>query len=230
LPWRALTLSILAAAVAPWEDRSPATLERFLRARDYDVGVAAALFLEHRAWRQQLGVRVPGDRVPARQFGEQKIALQGLSRAGRPLLIIVAKRHDKCVAACAQDGACACAHCARYGRATGSTATWRTSATSSSTLWTRRAHASACKTQARASVVPCGRARHGSRATPHTRQIMDAMRPGEQFVVLVDFAGLSRSNADLKARGVAPSFLRHFCVFFASRADVAIGTGAAGVL
>jgi hypothetical protein len=97
LRWRALTLSIRAAAVAPWEDRSPATLERFLRARDYDVGVAAALFLEHRAWRQQLGVRVPGDRVPARQFGEQKIALQSLSRTGRPLLIIVAKRHDKCV-------------------------------------------------------------------------------------------------------------------------------------
>ena len=85
-----------AADVALWEDRSPATLERFLRARDYDVAVASELFLEHRAWRKSLGWRVTGDRVPPSQFEERKIALQARSRAGAPLLIIIASRHNKC--------------------------------------------------------------------------------------------------------------------------------------
>lgn len=83
------------AAVAHLEDRSPATLERFLRARDYDVGVAAALFLEHRRWRGGFGWRVLGSEVPPSQYAEQKVALQALSRTGAPLLIVVARRHDR---------------------------------------------------------------------------------------------------------------------------------------
>jgi len=95
----ALRAAILApegsAAVARLEDRSPATLERFLRARDYDVAVAAALFLEHRRWRGSFGWRVLGTQVPAAQYGEGKVALQALSRTGAPLLIVVARRHNR---------------------------------------------------------------------------------------------------------------------------------------
>ncbi len=91
-----------AAAAARWEDRSPATLERFLRARDFDVAVAAALFLEHRAWRSALGWAVPPTRLPAVQLAERKIALQARCRQGRPLLIIAVSRHDRR----ARSGAC----------------------------------------------------------------------------------------------------------------------------
>ena len=84
--------------MATWEDRSPATLERFLRARDFDVPVATTLFLEHRAWRCNIGWHVTGTQVNAAQLAERKIALQALSRTGAPWLIIVAKRHDRCAA------------------------------------------------------------------------------------------------------------------------------------
>jgi hypothetical protein len=86
-----------ADAVAHWEDRSPATLERFLRARDYDVPIAAALLLEHRAWRQGFGWAVGFERLPPKLVGFGTIALQARSRRGSPLLIIVTRRHDKCV-------------------------------------------------------------------------------------------------------------------------------------
>lgn len=82
-------------ACSEWEDRSPATCERFLRARDFDAGVAAALFLEHRAWRRSFGWSVRGGEVSRRQYDEQKIVLQALSRKGAPLLIIIARRHDR---------------------------------------------------------------------------------------------------------------------------------------
>ena len=85
-----------ADAVAPYEDRSPATLERFLRARDYDVDVAAALMLEHRAWRVAANWAVGIERVTPADLASRKIALQALSRRGEPLLIIVASRHSKC--------------------------------------------------------------------------------------------------------------------------------------
>jgi hypothetical protein len=84
-------------AVAHWEDRSPATLERFLRARDYDVPIAAALLLEHRAWRQGFGWAIGFEQLPPKLIGHAAIALQALSRRGNPLLIIVTRRHDKCV-------------------------------------------------------------------------------------------------------------------------------------
>jgi hypothetical protein len=81
------------ALVSPWEDRCPATLERFLRARDYDVAVAASLFLEHRAWRQSFGWRVQAAQVTDKEFGQHKICLQARSVDDRPLLIIVVRRH-----------------------------------------------------------------------------------------------------------------------------------------
>lgn len=130
------------AACTVWEDRSPAALERFLRARDFDVAVASALFLEHRAWRRSFGWSVRGTAVPQRQYDERKIMLQGLSRSGAPLLIILARRHDK-------------------------------------------EHRDMADIQ---------------RFIIFTMdKIMDAMRPGGQFVVLLDLSGLTRHNLDLKA-------------------------------
>jgi hypothetical protein len=89
-----------AQEAAPWEDRSPATLERFLRSRDYRVDVAAELFLEHRAWRTSLGWHVPESAVAQPYFSERKLAIQALSSKGKeplsvgcPLLIIVARNH-----------------------------------------------------------------------------------------------------------------------------------------
>ena len=90
-----LTCAARAGAVELWEDRSPATLERFLRARDYDAAVAAELFLEHRAWRNTFGWHVTGAEVLPSQLAAEKIALQGLSRTGAPLLVILAGRHDR---------------------------------------------------------------------------------------------------------------------------------------
>jgi len=81
------------AACAAYEDRSPATLERFLRARDYDVAVSAALYLEHRAWRKSLGWHVPASAVPAQVWAHKKVSIQALSRRGAPLLILLARRH-----------------------------------------------------------------------------------------------------------------------------------------
>lgn len=84
-----------ADACAELEDRSPATLERFLRARDFNVDVSLALFLDHRAWRQSFGWAVPAAAVPAREFAQHKVAIQALSRDHRhPLLLLVARNHD----------------------------------------------------------------------------------------------------------------------------------------
>ena len=139
----------------PLEDRSPATLERFLRARDYDGPGATALFLEHRAWRTKLGWRVPASRIPAREFAHQKICLQATSVDGRPLLLIVSRRHS---------------------------------------MVDRDMDAS------RAFIV-------------HTMdRIFDAMRPGGQFLVLVDFNGLSRANADIKVLIACFEILQKFYV------------------
>jgi hypothetical protein len=143
---RALRSLILAAPdateVAALEDRSPATLTRFLRARDFDARVAAALFLDHRAWRRSFGWAVPGSSVPQRYIANGTICLQALSRHGRPLLVIVVRRHTL------------------EGREMEST---------------------------RQFII-------------HTMdRIMDAQRPGGQFLVLVDFEGLSRKSADVKA-------------------------------
>jgi hypothetical protein len=41
---------------------------------------------------------------------------------------------------------------------------------------------------------------------------MDALRPGEQFVCLVDFVGLGRKNADLKALLACFEVLQKFYV------------------
>jgi len=81
-----------AAACAGVEDRSDATLERFLRARKYDVAVAAAMFLEHRRWRAGFGwVQGAGD--IAVQLAQEKVCMQGLCRDGLPFVIVVARNH-----------------------------------------------------------------------------------------------------------------------------------------
>lgn len=84
-----------AAACAGLEDRSAAALERFLRARKYDVAVAAAMYLEHRRWRAAFAptpwVQGPGD--VAAQLEQRKVAMQGLCRDGMPFVIVVARSH-----------------------------------------------------------------------------------------------------------------------------------------
>lgn len=72
-----------------------------MRARDYHVDVAAALFLEHRAWRESFGWHVPASRVTTPYWAERKIAIQALSTRGGegrlgvgcPLLVLVARNH-----------------------------------------------------------------------------------------------------------------------------------------
>jgi hypothetical protein len=79
-------------ACAQYEDRSNACLERFLRARKYDVAVSSAMFLEHRRWRTGFGwVQGPAD-VPV-QLAQQKVCMQGLCRDGLPFVIVVANAH-----------------------------------------------------------------------------------------------------------------------------------------
>ena len=74
------------------EDRSAATLERFLRARKYDVAVAASMFLEHRRWRSSFGwAQRPVDMDA--QLAQRKVCMQGLCRDGLPFVIVAACRH-----------------------------------------------------------------------------------------------------------------------------------------
>lgn len=77
------------------EDRSNAALERFLRARKYDVPVAAAMYLEHRRWRAAFSptpwVQGPGN--VANQLAQCKVAMQGLCHDGLPFVIVVARNH-----------------------------------------------------------------------------------------------------------------------------------------
>ena len=161
---RLITAPADTAACALLEDRSPATLERFLRARDFDASVAAALFLEHRAWRQSFGWSVSGAAVPQRQYDEQKIMLQALSRAGAPLLVMIARRHNRC------------------GRAACSAAP---PAQNADLAALRRDHRD-METIKRYIIFTMDK-------------IMDALRPGGQFMVLLDLTGLTRHNIDLKA-------------------------------
>lgn len=67
-----------------------------MRARDYNVAVASALFLEHRAWRQSLGWVVGPSGIPPRLWAEKKGAIQALSKDGNgtPLLVIVVRNHS----------------------------------------------------------------------------------------------------------------------------------------
>jgi len=81
-----------ADACTAYEDRSNACLERFLRARKYDVAVASAMYLEHRRWRAAFGwVQGPSD-VPV-QLSQRKVCMQGLCRDGLPFVIVVANAH-----------------------------------------------------------------------------------------------------------------------------------------
>ena len=81
------------ADVALWEDRSDATLERFLRARNYHLLAAKTMWLDHRAWRQSFGwVQPPIDMKT--QLAQEKVCLQGLCRDGLPFVVVIAARHQ----------------------------------------------------------------------------------------------------------------------------------------
>ena len=87
-----LTRARATAACADVEDRSDATLERFLRARKYDVAVASAMYLEHRRWRAAFGWRQGPENIGV-QLAQQKVCMQGLCRDGLPFVIVAACRH-----------------------------------------------------------------------------------------------------------------------------------------
>ena len=77
------------------EDRSCAALERFLRARKFDVAVTAAMFLEHRRWRASFAPTpwVQGPDDVATQLAQRKVAMQGLCRDNLPFVIVIARNH-----------------------------------------------------------------------------------------------------------------------------------------
>lgn len=74
------------------ECRSNMTLERFLRARDYNPKVAAALYLEHRRWRQSFRWSVSPASIP-NQLAAEKLCLQGVAKNGQPFVCLLARRH-----------------------------------------------------------------------------------------------------------------------------------------
>lgn len=77
---------------AVWEDRSNAAMERFLRARSYDVEVAAALFIDHRRWRNSFNWSVHPGMMPSR-LPTKVAALHGFCRQGMPLLLVIGRNH-----------------------------------------------------------------------------------------------------------------------------------------
>lgn len=83
------------AACAHLESRCDATLERFLRARDFRVEVAHALMLEHRRWRASFGWRIEPEQVSPMLGRDLKfIGLPGVTKAGRTIMVLHVSRHD----------------------------------------------------------------------------------------------------------------------------------------
>nr|CAB3475303.1 unnamed protein product [Digitaria exilis] len=70
------------------------TLRRFLRARDHNVGKAAAMFLKFLQWRREA---VPDGFVPEekvrRELSHDKACMGGVDRSGRPILVGFPARH-----------------------------------------------------------------------------------------------------------------------------------------
>lgn len=66
-----------------------------MRARKYDVAVAAAMFLEHRRWRAAFAPMpwVQGPDNVATQLAQRKVAMQGLCRDSLPFVIVSARNH-----------------------------------------------------------------------------------------------------------------------------------------
>lgn len=81
-----------ASECAHVEDRSNAALERFLRARKYDVHVSAALYLEHRKWREAFHWVQKPDTIP-NQLAQKKVHMQGLCCDGLPFVVVTARHH-----------------------------------------------------------------------------------------------------------------------------------------
>ncbi|CAO1947117.1 unnamed protein product [Urochloa humidicola] len=70
------------------------TLRRFLRARDHNVGKAAAMFIKFLKWRREAAPDgfVPEDKV-RRELSQDKFFLGGVDRTGRPILVAFPARH-----------------------------------------------------------------------------------------------------------------------------------------
>ncbi|XP_021829347.1 CRAL-TRIO domain-containing protein YKL091C-like isoform X2 [Prunus avium] len=70
------------------------TIRRFLRARDFDISQASAMFLKYLKWRRTF---VPNGFISAsevpNQIAQNKMFLQGSDKKGRPIAVVLGNRH-----------------------------------------------------------------------------------------------------------------------------------------
>jgi len=77
------------------KDTDEATLRRFLRARSWKLPKAVKMFVDHQKWRRSF---VPLGHIPQEQIKNEleaeKVFLQGNDKNGRPVVVILAAKHD----------------------------------------------------------------------------------------------------------------------------------------
>jgi len=90
-----LMRSIVEAKDSSAKATDDATLRRFLRARDLNVGKASELFLKYLKWKRAF---VPLGYIPesevSNELRKNKIFIQGLDKQRRPIGVILAARHN----------------------------------------------------------------------------------------------------------------------------------------
>ncbi len=178
------------------EDRSNATLERFLRARRYDVPLSAAMFVEHRCWRASFGWAQGARDVPT-QLAQRKVCMQGLCRDGLPFVLVVARAH-------VPTGAAGVPELHRFFVYVMDTISTAMCVVVRSVRSAPHAPALGCVRSSalvwRVRLLTEVRVRHAlcSHATIPPRR-----GPAGMFRILVDLRGMSRHNADLAAMKVA---------------------------
>ncbi|XP_024389860.1 phosphatidylinositol/phosphatidylcholine transfer protein SFH12 isoform X2 [Physcomitrium patens] len=77
------------------KDTDEATLRRFLRARAWKLSKAVKMFVDHQTWRRSF---VPLGYIPKEEIKNEldaeKVFLQGHDKKGRPIVVIMAAKHD----------------------------------------------------------------------------------------------------------------------------------------
>ncbi|XP_057995674.1 uncharacterized protein LOC110637674 isoform X2 [Hevea brasiliensis] len=70
------------------------TLRRFLRARDLDIQKASLMFLKYLKWRQEFvpNSSISPSEVP-NEIAQNKMFLQGTDKKGRPITVVLGRRH-----------------------------------------------------------------------------------------------------------------------------------------
>ncbi|KAL6909380.1 hypothetical protein ACP4OV_001661 [Aristida adscensionis] len=76
------------------KDEDDLTLRRFLRARDHNVGKAAAMLLKYLKWKPAAKPRgfISGEEV-ANELAQGKLAMQGYDKLGRPMVYVFGAKH-----------------------------------------------------------------------------------------------------------------------------------------